>query len=137
MIEVLKIYRAYLIFAAVVILAVLASVAIAESELQKDQLEVPDGIIYVYSDLCPYCKKFEPKFEQVVYSLPKLEVTRWNIREDIYLQTKASRLGVEATPTVLVVKEGKVVDSLVGDREEHELRRFILNNFDEESLIDS
>ncbi|MBG9568493.1 hypothetical protein ABE38_24695 [Brevibacillus agri] len=98
----------------------------ANSENSVDDLD--EGLLYVYSQTCPYCKKFTPTFEQAVSSYPDLKVVRWDIYAEQKKREEAIKLGVDSTPTVFAVKKGKVVDKLVGVVNEVAVRKFIQKN---------
>ncbi|WNC17894.1 thioredoxin family protein [Brevibacillus brevis] len=106
---------------------VLSGNLLANSEQNVDGLD--EGLLYVYSQTCPYCKKFTPTFEQAVSGYPNLNVVRWDIFSEQKKREEAIKLGVEATPTVFAVKDGKVVDKLVGVVNEVAVRKFIKRNF--------
>lgn len=127
MITALKSYKRFGIFLAVVlaVFGILAAVAYSQD---KPEAGIEEGIIYVWSDVCHHCKNFTPKFDQTLASFPDLKVDRWNINQDVQKRQKAVQLGAEGTPTVFAVREGKVVDKLVGDVSEVEVRRFIQRN---------
>lgn len=86
-------------------------------------------IVYVYSDSCGYCQTFEPTFETVIKEYPQSTVERLDIREQRDLDI-ALRLGAEATPTVFIVQDEKVIDKLEGDAPVAVLRNFFQKNLD-------
>lgn len=107
---------------------VIAVVFFARAVVQATPEKFNEGIIYVYSDSCGYCKEFSPSFEQAVSSYPDLQVERWNIDEDQVKMNKAIEMGAEATPTVFFIKEGKVIDKIEGSVSEQVVHKFINKN---------
>ncbi|NQF13411.1 thioredoxin family protein [Brevibacillus sp. HB1.3] len=87
-------------------------------------------VVYVYSDSCGYCTEFGPTFEKVVQAYPPDWIQRLDIHEQKELD-EASRLGAEATPTVFVVEQGKVIDKLEGAVPENTLRSFLQRNLNQ------
>ncbi|KMZ43850.1 MULTISPECIES: thioredoxin family protein [Bacillales] len=87
-------------------------------------------VVYVYSDSCGYCTEFGPTFEKVVQEYPPEMIQRLDIHEQKELD-EASRLGAEATPTVFVVEQGKVIDRLEGAVPENTLRSFLQRNLNQ------
>ncbi|TKI58467.1 thioredoxin family protein [Brevibacillus antibioticus] len=87
-------------------------------------------VVYVYSDSCGYCTEFGPTFERVVKEYPSEMIQRLDIHKQKELD-EASRLGAEATPTVFVVEQDKVVDKLEGAVPEHTLRSFLQRNLNQ------
>jgi thioredoxin 1 len=71
---------------------------------------IKDGVLYFYSQRCGACKAMEPQVERLS---KELEVKRIDVFSEEG-QRVAKSLGVMATPTTLVVKDGKVQESFVG-----------------------
>lgn len=87
-------------------------------------------VVYVYSDSCGYCTEFGPTFEKVVQEYPPEMIQRLDIHKQKELD-EASRLGAEATPTIFVVEQGKVIDKLEGAVPENTLRSFLQRNLNQ------
>ena len=67
------------------------------------------AVIYCYSQHCPPCRKIAPDIERLRKTHPnvfKLDVSR-HTRE-------ARAIGIRATPTTLLVEDGKVLKALLG-----------------------
>ncbi len=71
---------------------------------------IKDGVLYFYSQRCGACKAMEPQVEVLS---KQLEVKKIDVLSEEG-QRIARGLGVMATPTTLVVKDGKVQKSFVG-----------------------
>jgi thioredoxin 1 len=71
---------------------------------------IKDGVLYFYSQRCGACKAMEPQVEKLSQGL---EVKKIDVFSEEG-QKIAKGLGVMATPTTLVVKDGKVQKSFVG-----------------------
>ena len=71
---------------------------------------IKDGVLYFYSQRCGACKAMEPQVERLSQVL---EVKKIDVFSEEG-QKIAKGFGVMATPTTLVVKDGKVQKSFVG-----------------------
>lgn len=89
--------------------------------------------IYVFSGSCSYCESFGPTFEKVVKDYPDLQVEILDIKNSSDL-SKATELGAEVTPTVFLVKDGKVIDKVEGDVSEKAFRKYLDKNIKPQDL---
>ena len=71
---------------------------------------IKDGVIYFYSERCGACKIMKPEVEKLKESVEVLEL---DVSKPEGFQ-KAKDLGIVATPTTLVVKDGIIKRVLVG-----------------------
>jgi thioredoxin 1 len=71
---------------------------------------IKDGVLYFYSQRCSACKAMEPQVEKLSQAL---EVKKIDVFSEEG-QKIAKGLGVMATPTTVVVKDGKVQKTFVG-----------------------
>jgi thioredoxin 1 len=71
---------------------------------------IKDGVLYFYSQRCGACKAMEPQVERLNQAL---EVKKIDVFSEEG-QKIAKSLGVMATPTTVVVKDGKVQKTFVG-----------------------
>ncbi len=71
---------------------------------------IKDGVIYFYSERCGACKIMKPEVEKLKKSVEVLEL---DVSKPEGFQ-KAKDLGIMATPTTLVVKDGIIKRVLVG-----------------------
>ena len=72
-----------------------------------------DKIVLVdfYADWCEPCKVFSPILEDVADDYDYVKVVKVNVDEEVEL---AQKYGIISLPTLLVVKNGKVVDRSTG-----------------------
>ena len=75
--------------------------------LQSDKIVLVD----FYADWCEPCKVFSPILEDVADDYDYVKVVKVNVDEEIEL---AQKYGIISLPTLLVVKNGKVVDRSTG-----------------------
>lgn len=75
--------------------------------LQSDKIVLVD----FYADWCEPCKVFSPILEDVADDYDYVKVVKVNVDEEVEL---AQKYGIISLPTLLVVKNGKVVDRSTG-----------------------
>ncbi len=71
---------------------------------------IKDGIVYFYSQRCGACKLMTPQVESIKEKVQVLMV-------DVFSEEgsrMAKELGIMATPTTLIVKDGIILKSFVG-----------------------
>ncbi len=68
-------------------------------------------IIDFYGSWCGPCKKIAPFFEQLEKSTPGVTFVKVDIQEN---QELAMSMGVQSVPTFMAIKNGALVDKLVG-----------------------
>lgn len=77
-------------------------------------------LLEVWSPYCMHCQTMEPIFRRLLPEASQtMRVGRINLDEN---RTPATRYGVTATPTLLVLDRGKVLDHLQGVQGEDQLR---------------
>ncbi|MGN7469203.1 thioredoxin domain-containing protein [Brevibacillus sp. SAFN-007a] len=84
-------------------------------------------IVYVYSENCGYCTTFTPTFEKVMADYPDWQVEKLDVNQQADLD-RATEMGATATPTVFLLKDGKVIDRLEGDVPESAFRKYLERN---------
>lgn len=122
----MSMYRRKWIWLAVVMVLCLAAIT-AWNMPASSQAKSQGEIVYVYSDSCGFCSSFNPKFEKVVKDFPDWHVEKLDIFQKEQYE-KAVELGAVATPTVFLMRDSQVLDSLEGDVSENTLRSFIEKN---------
>lgn len=75
--------------------------------LESDKIVLVD----FYADWCEPCKVFSPILEDVADDYDYVKVVKVNVDEEVEL---AQKYGIISLPTLLVVKNGKVVDRSTG-----------------------
>jgi len=80
-------------------------------------------IIYFYSESCPFCTVFDPVFQKVTQKLvqsPKFQGINISISkmEKKDINNKEFQSLVEGYPTVLIYKNDKFLDKIVGSKDE-------------------
>lgn len=80
------------------------------------------SIIDIWSPYCPPCKAMEPIIDKISKEFEEVEVKKLNAVENFEL---VSKYGIKMVPTILFLKDGKLVDSSVGAMTEAELENKI------------
>ncbi len=85
--------------------------ALRSKKMQGKRLDfIKDGVVYFYSERCGACKIMKPEVEKLRESVVVLEL---DVSKPEGFQ-KAKDLGIMATPTTLVVKDGIIRKVFVG-----------------------
>jgi len=86
-------------------------------ELQR--LRRGKGVIYVYAPNCRPCKLVDPIIKKLSKEMKRVSFVRVNAAEETELVRK---LGVLATPAVIITENGKIKEVLIGPVSEGTLR---------------
>jgi thioredoxin 1 len=89
------------------------------------QVERSKGItiVYFWAPWCKHCKKFSATYEEVAAEMTgKARFAKLNCDEHTSVVTQCN---VDGTPTIVVYRDGKEVDRIIGGREKKELKQII------------
>ncbi len=78
------------------------------------------GLVVVdfYAEWCMPCRMLSPILEELSEEIDELKVVKVDTDEN---QELAERFGIMSIPTLVFVKDGKIVDTLVGMRPKEDL----------------
>ena len=79
-----------------------------ENEVMKSDKPV---LIDFWASWCGPCRMIAPSIEEIANEIPAVKVGKINIDEE---QELAMKFGVMSIPTLIVVKDGKVVKKSIG-----------------------
>lgn len=79
-------------------------------------------IVDFYSETCGPCKLFSKILEEIACELPFVNIVKVNTTNYPYLGTENQ---IEAVPTIFFVKDGQVLDRVVGVMERDEVMQKI------------
>ena len=92
---------------------------IDSNEFKKEVLESKKAILVdFYATWCPPCKMLAPVLEKISNSRADFDIMKVNIDEN---QDLAMKYKIEVVPTMVVFKDGKPVNKMVGLVNENEI----------------
>lgn len=86
------------------------------------QNEKKTALIDFWAPWCSYCRRISPAFEQVAKENPNLLVGKVNIDEEPVL---ADRYEIKVIPTLLLLRDGEVVASIVAPESKARIEEFL------------
>ena len=86
---------------------------VSDSTFEQDVVGASEAVLVdFWAPWCGPCKRVAPALEELAQKLDgKLKVAKMNVDEN---PTVPAQLGVRSIPTLVVYKDGKVVDTRVG-----------------------
>jgi thioredoxin 2 len=85
-------------------------------------------VVDLWAPWCGPCRMISPALEQVATELAgRMKLVKVNVDENPGV---SGRFGVQGIPTLLLLRDGTVVDRAVGARPAHELRRWVESNLE-------
>jgi thioredoxin 1 len=95
------------------------------NEANFDQLVLESEspvLVDFYADWCGPCRMIAPILNELAQEAPDARIVKVNVDENPQL---AARYGIRAIPSLLVFKDGEVVDQQIGLANKEELRTMI------------
>lgn len=84
---------------------------LTETGFEDTIAETGGGIIIFYKELCPHCKNMEKVLAKFSIKKPEVVISRINFEEN---PAAVKSTGVERPPTLVLVKQGKIVTKKAG-----------------------
>ena len=91
------------------------------SEVEKSEKVV---LLDFYADWCGPCRMVGPVIEEIAKEHPEIFVGKINVDEEVAL---AARFSVMSIPTLVVMKDGKVVRQVAGARPKAQILALVEN----------
>ena len=97
---------------------------VSDSTFEQDVVGASEAVLVdFWAPWCGPCKRVGPILEELAQKLEgKLKVAKMNVDEN---SSVPAQLGVRSIPTLVVYKDGKVVDTRVGALSLEELEGFV------------
>lgn len=99
--------------------------------LEKIMNEKDTLFVYVGRPTCPQCKEFEPILRKVLnnqhQSMGYYNTDNARKENEDKLEIMADSLGINSIPAIIKIVDGKVIDRIIGLKNEKAIEEFILN----------
>ncbi|MCC5813514.1 MAG: thioredoxin [Leptospira sp.] len=98
--------------------------AVAEINDANFDTEVSQGIVLVdcWAEWCGPCRMVAPVLDELSTEMNDVSIRKLNVDEN---QTTAQKLGIQSIPTLLLYKDGKLVDKMIGALPKPQIKKFI------------
>jgi thioredoxin 1 len=98
--------------------------AVAEINDANFDTEVSQGIVLVdcWAEWCGPCRMVAPVLDELSTEMNDISIRKLNVDEN---QSTAQKLGIQSIPTLLLYKDGKLVDKMIGALPKPQIKKFI------------
>ena len=95
----------------------MSAISIHQGNFHEEVIQSEKTVLLdFWAPWCGPCRMVVPIVEQIAQERPDIKVGKINVDENPEL---ASRFGVMSIPTLVVMKEGKIVNQAMGARPKH------------------
>jgi thioredoxin 1 len=96
---------------------------VQQGDWQNVESSTKPVLVDFWAEWCPPCRLLAPTFERLAANYGhEISFAKVNVDE---LPEVASQYGIRSIPTLLLLREGEVVEELVGARPYHDLARVL------------
>lgn len=101
--------------------------AILEINDSNFETEIAKGLVLVdcWAEWCGPCRMIAPILDELSREMTDVSICKLNVDEN---QSTAQKLGITSIPTLLLYKDGKLVDKMIGAMPKPQIKKFIDNH---------
>lgn len=101
--------------------------AILEINDSNFETEIAKGLVLVdcWAEWCGPCRMIAPVLDELSREMTDVSICKLNVDEN---QSTAQKLGITSIPTLLLYKDGKLVDKMIGAMPKPQIKKFIDNH---------
>jgi len=101
--------------------------ALSEINDANFKTETSDGIVLVdcWAEWCGPCRMVAPVLDELSTELKDVKIMKLNVD---FNQKTAQELGIQSIPTLLLYKNGELVDKAIGALPKPQIKKFIENH---------
>lgn len=98
--------------------------AVSEINDTNFDSEVSNGLVLVdcWAEWCGPCRMVAPVLDEIAGEMSEVSIRKLNVDEN---QSTAQKLGIQSIPTLLLYKDGKLVDKMIGALPKPQIKKFI------------
>ena len=101
----------------------MAALVVNKSNFQNEVLESDRTVLLdFWASWCGPCKSLSPIIDEISAEHPEIKVCKVNIDEE---QELATQFDIMSVPTLLVIKDGKVVNQSVGIKPKNQILQML------------
>ena len=101
----------------------MAALVVNKSNFQNEVLESDRTVLLdFWASWCGPCKSLSPIIDEISAEHPEIKVCKANIDEE---QELATQFDIMSVPTLLVIKDGKVVNQSVGIKPKNQILQML------------
>jgi thioredoxin 1 len=96
---------------------------VQQGDWQKVESSAKPVLVDFWAEWCPPCRLLAPTFEKLAATYgDEITFAKVNVDE---LPEVAGQYGIRSVPTLLLLREGRILETLVGARPYHDLARVL------------
>ncbi len=98
------------------------AVNVSDIDFAREVLASPSPVLLMmWASWCPYCRMLDPIVESIAAEYKdQLKVSRLNVDDN---PAASSQYAVQGVPTILIFKDGKLINKMVGVLSKEEIER--------------
>ncbi|WP_081431668.1 MULTISPECIES: thioredoxin [Leptospira] len=103
------------------------NMALTEINDANFKAETANGVVLVdcWAEWCGPCRMVAPVLDELSQEMADIKITKLNVD---FNQKTAQELGIQSIPTLLLYKDGVLVDKAIGALPKPQIKKFIENH---------